>query len=571
MEYLQNHRIEGVLETIVNDVLADQPQNPFQVMAERLAAAAGGSKGGTAAPKALAKQARKAAHAPDAGDSLVDVAALSAALLSALEAGPVADSQAYAAQGGIDHQVLVDRVIKKLQSGEKIVTEKMERQGVELTADGKTAAASGSPECLVWALVPATGTSKKDLEARLSASVVKAGLGQAIKLKWLRIDKASKNILRADGAEVPADTVQTKLQAVSTGATLNAADLKELSRRKLIAKTKSFAYKISPGPKFGVDENMGNALTVEMLRTGEWKTLKFKPYNLDADAKLDPGGFLHPLMKVRTQFREVFLELGFEEMPTDRFVESSFWNFDTLFQPQAHPARDSHDTFFVKGDAALTSKLPSDYLKTVQDTHQTGGNTGSIGYRNEWKEDEARKNLLRTHTTAISSRMLYRVAQELKSTGEFRSRKFFSVDRVFRNETMDATHLCEFHQVEGVVLDYNLTLGDLMGTIQTFCEKIGLTGCRFKPAYNPYTEPSMEIFSYHPDLKKWVEVGNSGMFRPEMMLPYPLPPDVRAIAWGLSLERPTMILYGINNIRTLMGHEVSLDMIRSNPICRMTV
>ena len=81
----------------------------------------------------------------------------------------------------------------------------------------------------------------------------------------------------------------------------------------------------------------------------------------------------------------------------------------------------------------------------------------------------------------------------------------------------------------------------------------------------------MEIFSFHPDLGKWVEVGNSGMFRPEMMLPYPLPEDVRAIAWGLSLERPTMILYGINNIRTLFGHEVSIDMIRQNPICRLTV
>jgi phenylalanyl-tRNA synthetase alpha chain len=224
-------------------------------------------------------------------------------------------------------------------------------------------------------------------------------------------------------------------------------------------------------------------------------------------------------MKVRTQFREVFLELGFEEMPADRFVESSFWNFDSLFQQQQHPARDAHDTFFCKGAAGTTLKLPEGYFQTVKDTHETGGDTGSIGYRMNWSEDESKKNLLRTHTTAISSRMLDRVAQELKETGVFRPRRFFSVDRVFRNETMDATHLCEFHQVEGVVLDYNLMLGDLMGTIDQFFTKIGLPGLRFKPAYNPYTEPSMEIFGYHPQLKKFVELGNSGMFRPEMMLP----------------------------------------------------
>ena len=137
--------------------------------------------------------------------------------------------------------------------------------------------------------------------------------------------------------------------------------------------------------------------------------------------------------------------------------------------------------------------------------------------------------------------MLYRLAQE--KNGGFKPKRYFSIDRVFRNETMDATHLCEFHQVEGLVADYDLSLGDLIGTIETFFRKIGITQLRFKPAYNPYTEPSMEIFGYHPDLKKWTEIGNSGMFRPEMLAPMGLPENVRVIAWGLSLERPTMIKY----------------------------
>ena len=133
---------------------------------------------------------------------------------------------------------------------------------------------------------------------------------------------------------------------------------------------------------------------------------------------------------------------------------------------------------------------------------------------------------------------------------------------------MDATHLCEFHQVEGLVADRNLTLGNLIGTIKTFFEKIGITQVRFKPAYNPYTEPSMEIFGYHPELKKWTEIGNSGMFRPEMLRPMGLPEDVRVIAWGLSLERPTMIKYKIENIRDLFGHKADINAQRAAPIAR---
>jgi tRNA synthetases class II core domain (F) len=147
--------------------------------------------------------------------------------------------------------------------------------------------------------------------------------------------------------------------------------------------------------------------------------------------------------------------------------------------------------------------------------------------------------------------MLHKLANQ---EGGFTPKKYFSIDRVFRNEAMDATHLCEFHQVEGLVADRNLNLGHLIGTIRTFFEKIGITQLRFKPAYNPYTEPSMEIFGYHPELKKWTEIGNSGMFRPEMLRPMGLPEDVRVIAWGLSLERPTMIKYKIENIRDLFGY-----------------
>jgi phenylalanyl-tRNA synthetase alpha chain len=110
-------------------------------------------------------------------------------------------------------------------------------------------------------------------------------------------------------------------------------------------------------------------------------------------------------------------------------------------------------------------------------------------YGYHWKEAEGERNLLRTHTTAVSSRMLFKLAQS-----GFRPAKLFSVDRVFRNEAIDRTHLAEFHQIEGLVCDRGLTLGDLIGTLHAFFERLGLKKLRFKPAFNPYTEPSMEIF-----------------------------------------------------------------------------
>ncbi|CAI8042888.1 Phenylalanine--tRNA ligase alpha subunit [Geodia barretti] len=274
-----------------------------------------------------------------------------------------------------------------------------------------------------------------------------------------------------------------------------------------------------------------------MITSGSWRTKSFKSYNFKALGVPPAAGHLHPLMKVRSEYRQIFLEMGFTEMPTNNFVESSFWNFDALFQPQQHPARDAHDTFFLK-DPMYSHTFPMEYLQRVKRTHERGG-YGSTGYQYSWKYEEAQKNLLRTHTTAVSARMLYQLGQQ----EEFTPVKWFSIDRVFRNETLDATHLAEFHQIEGVVADYNLTLGHLMGMLYEFFKKLGIEKLRFKPAYNPYTEPSMEVFSYHEGLGKWVEVGNSGMFRPEMLLPMGLPREVSVIAWGVSLERPTMIKY----------------------------
>jgi len=291
---------------------------------------------------------------------------------------------------------------------------------------------------------------------------------------------------------------------------------------------------------------------------------EIKPLNFNAKGATVSHGSLHPLMKMRHEMRRILLDMGFEEMETNRYVESSFWNFDALFQPQQHPARDAHDTFFL--DQPKSSQIPDhikEYMARVKKTHSEGG-YGSIGWRYDWKESEAQKNLLRTHTTAVSSRTLYKLAQ-LKP---FQPKKYFSIDRVFRNESIDATHLAEFHQVEGFVADYDLTLGHLLGVIEEFFKRIGIPGVRFKPAYNPYTEPSMEIFGWSTERSDWIEVGNSGVFRPEMLEPMGLPKNVKVIAWGLGLERPCMIATKVKDIRELFGPRVDINMVRTFPIVR---
>ncbi|KAJ1841976.1 Phenylalanyl-tRNA synthetase, beta subunit, cytoplasmic, partial [Coemansia sp. RSA 2708] len=134
---------------------------------------------------------------------------------------------------------------------------------------------------------------------------------------------------------------------------------------------------------------------------------------------------------------------------------------------------------------------------------------------------------------------------------------------------VDATHLAEFHQVEGVIADKNMSLGSLIAFLDMFFKKMGMSNLRFKPTYNPYTEPSMEIFSYHEGLGRWLEIGNSGMFRPEMLRSLGLEEGVQVAGFGLSLERPTMFKYSINNIRELVGHKVKLSDIAANPACRL--
>ncbi|XP_027354191.1 phenylalanine--tRNA ligase alpha subunit, cytoplasmic isoform X3 [Abrus precatorius] len=460
----------------------------------------------------------------------------------------IGDSGEFAAELGIDHNEIVN-VIKSLHGFRYVDAQDIKRETWVLTDEGKTYASVGSPEVQLFLAIPQEGITKDELQKKLDPSAFKIGCAQAAKNKWVDMGKQliSRKVQHVD------DKVKERLLQIQQGQSIGSDEIKALKARKLIVPQTWKGYSVKKGPNYAPKrKKVVTDLTRDNFQSGEWKELEFKEYNYSAKGQPLEGGHLHPLLKVRAQLKQIFLCMG-------------FWNFDALFQPQQHPARDSHDTFFLE-TPSTTKKLPEDYVQRVKQIHEYGG-YGSRGYVYDWKREEANKNLLRTHTTAVSSRMLYQLAQKKP----FSPKKYFSIDRVFRNEAVDRTHLAEFHQIEGLVCDRGLTLCDLIGVLHDFFSRLGMTKLKFKPAYNPYTEPSMEIFSYHEGFKKWVEVGNSGMFRPEMLQPMGLPEDVQVIAWGLSLERPTMILYGIDNIRDLFGPKVDLGLIKKNPICRLGI
>ena len=279
-------------------------------------------------------------------------------------------------------------------------------------------------------------------------------------------------------------------------------------------------------------------LTSDLLRDGKWRTVDFRRYDTKAFAPLLWPGKRHVLGAYVERVRRIFLDMGFTEIDGD-YVQSAFWNYDALFQPQDHPARDQLDSFYLS--QPRTVPLPDEaVVRRVADTHETGGGTGSRGWRYAWQRAEAERALLRSHTTAITIRWL--------SEHPDPPQKAFIIGRNFRRDAIDRKHLPEFHQVEGVVMEEGASLAGLIGTIEEFYRRLGFLGSKFRPGYFPYTEPSMEPEVQLPD-GRWMELGGSGVFRPEVTRPFGI--ETPVLAWGLGLERLIMALEGLTDIRQL--------------------
>ncbi len=293
----------------------------------------------------------------------------------------------------------------------------------------------------------------------------------------------------------------------------------------------------------------------ELLVDGAWRQVDLKPYDVTLEAETLIPGKQHPFRRVLEETRRVFLEMGFTEIVSP-YCESSFWDFDALFQPQDHPARDMQDTFYVKRPAA--ADLPPDaVVNEVKATHEDGGKTGSLGWGYTWSRDLASRPVLRTHTTAATVRALARDPRP--------PRKVFCVGPVFRNETITYKHLPVFHQVDGIIIEREASLACLLGTLTAFYRKMGFERFQFRPAFFPYTEPSLEVFVWHEAKGDWVEMGGSGIFRPEVTRPFGC--EVPVLAWGLGLERLAIFYHGIERIREI--YDAPLDWLKETPVCRL--
>jgi phenylalanyl-tRNA synthetase alpha chain len=305
-------------------------------------------------------------------------------------------------------------------------------------------------------------------------------------------------------------------------------------------------------------------LTTELITSGKWKETNFSALDVQAPAPVIYPGRRHPLIEIIEEIKEIFVGLGFSEIEGP-VIQSGFWNFDALFTPQDHPAREMQDTFYIS--AAQMQRLPrsrpprprlppipasKDQISKISQVHKQRWNR-------HWDIQEAQRLVLRTHTTPVTLQHLAKV----KSSDV--GGRFFSVGRVFRNEKVSYKHLVEFHQVEGVSTSEEASLRDLMGLQKEFYAKMGIKRIKFWPTFFPYTEPSLQSMVYNEKLEKWVELFGMGIFRPEVTKPLGIKNPV--LAWGGGLERIAMLRFGLDDVRELYGNK--LAWLRSVPKCQL--
>jgi phenylalanyl-tRNA synthetase alpha chain len=293
----------------------------------------------------------------------------------------------------------------------------------------------------------------------------------------------------------------------------------------------------------GVTGDEIGAVTASILETGSWKTASFRPYNINSPtARLIPGR-RNPYVEFLESVKDKLVSLGFEEFDGS-LVETEFWNCDALFMPQFHAARDIHDVYQV-AEPGKAQFIEEPYLSAVAQTHENGGSTGSRGWNYGFDRDFTKRLILRSQGTVLSARKL----PTAKVPG-----KYFGIVRCFRYDKVDATHLSDFYQTEGIVLGDEVNLRTLLGFLEMFAVEVaGATEVKYVPGYFPFTEPSVEVHIKHPVLG-WFELGGSGILRPEVT--EPLGVHVPVLAWGIGIDRMALMALGLNDLRELFCSDI---------------
>jgi phenylalanyl-tRNA synthetase alpha chain len=434
---------------------------------------------------------------------------------------------------------------------------------ISLDEAGMKAAAEGLPERrLVRAIVEGKVTMAEVVSSgALNSDEANAAVAGARRNQWIRFVEGNRLAVAHDIERVqsPEEALLGRLQSGSIDSSaLSEQEMKGLDLLKkrpnyvTITEKKQTLISITESgktllPLIENQKSQERRLTPELITSGKWRDVEFSALDVEAPAPIVYAGRRHPLEDIIEEVKEIFVGLGFSEIDGP-IVQSGFWNFDALFTPQDHPAREMQDTFYIAGERQA---IPASKEQTarVSSIHKKGWGG--------WSQTEAERVVLRTHTTPVTLQHLARVRPEVG--------RIFSIGRVFRNEKVSYKHLVEFHQVEGVSTAPKASLRDLMGLQKEFYARMGIKKVKFWPTFFPYTEPSLQSMIYNDRLQKWVELFGMGIFRPEVTKPLGIKNPV--LAWGGGLERIAMLRFGLDDVRDLYTNKLSW--LRSVPRCQL--
>jgi phenylalanyl-tRNA synthetase alpha chain len=388
----------------------------------------------------------------------------------------------------------------------------------------------------------------------------------ALSKRGLLVMTEDKRVVKGKEVQATAMDVRKLLQRFEEQAKLTEQDLSEeqktlirsLSRKRgadkgmfRAAEREQVAYRLTKAGsqaaeqlrRAGVSGEEIGQITPEILRSGEWKNASFRSYNINTPPQRVLLGRKNPYVEFLEGLKDKLNSLGFEEFDGP-LLETEFWNCDALFMPQFHAARDIHDVYYVKNPTHAKA-IEQPYLDQVAACHENGWDTGSLGWRYPFDRDFTRRLILRSQGTVLSAKTL----PKAKVPG-----RYFGVVRCFRYDKVDATHLADFYQTEGIALGEKVDLKTLLGLLKMFAVEVaGAQEYKFVPGYFPFTEPSVEIHIRHPKLG-WFELGGSGIFRPEVTKPLGI--DVPVAAWGLGIDRMALVALGLNDLRDLFTPDI---------------
>jgi phenylalanyl-tRNA synthetase alpha chain len=443
---------------------------------------------------------------------------------------------------------------------------------IKLNAEGKFHADNGLPERRLFKAVIALGgkasLSNTASKAGLDEQFVQIALGWILRKKWATYDSKTTTLQAASAPREESDEKLLRyLRSCKEHATLSELSqelqvaVSTLKKRQLLTsedKTRRVLEITAMGKRAAHEGAKATKevtqLTPELIITGKWRTAKLQKYNIEAPVAKTWAGKKHPYLSFLEEVKTKLVTLGFKEMAGTN-VETAFFNFDALYTPQDHPARETFGIYFVKDPKFGDVSTYKTAVENVKATHENGWHTGSSGWGYKYSMQEAKRLILRGHGTCLSARTLLSQNLEIPS-------RYFSIARCYRPEVVDKTHLSEFNQIEGIVVDEKLTLKDLLGVLEKFALEIaGADKVCFKPDYFPFTEPSVELSAYKEGYG-WIEFGGSGIFRPEVTLPLGI--EVPVIAWGLGVDRLFMMRADVDDIRDIFSP--SLDWLRRKEV-----